>query len=80
MLYWVYSMTFERETYMGEDHDNFSNFNDNCLSIINFRLIKWKLVRMWSKKKIYQKEKFSSIEPIGGHIWNSILDKNIFKI
>ena len=44
---------------MIEDHDIFFDFDDNYLSIINFRLIKRKLIRVWFKKKFHHmREKY----------------------
>ena len=44
---------------MIEDHDIFFNFDDNYLSIMNFGLIKRKLIRVWSKKKLHHmREKY----------------------
>ena len=52
---------------MIEDHDNFFNFDDNCLSIMNLDLSKEVNQDMVQEEiSSYEREIFLSIEPIGG--------------
>ena len=62
---------------MGEDHDDFSNFDANYLIITILDLLEGSLFRMWAKKELHRtREKyFFEIESIRRSHMKLILNK-----
>ena len=67
---------------MGEDHDNFSNFDVNYLIIIIFDFTSKKLFKIWPKKEFYnvRKEYSSKIEPLRGIGMKLVYRRKIYLI